>query len=491
MPLNKNTLAVVLAAGKSTRFNTKKCKLLYTVCGQPMILYPLKVLNQLKIDSTLIIGYQADKIKQTIKNARIKNVSFAIQEEQLGTGHAVRFSKNYWNKENILILNGDSPLLKKDIIQNLLNMHADKKADVTFLSAHALNPFGYGRVIKTDTKIEIVEDKDCNEDQKFTTLINAGVYLFTKKFLEKNIDLIKKSSKSGEFYITDLVNLASSQNLKVQTIPVAYDDIRGVNTLEELWAVEQVKRSELMKYWMLKGVRFDLAQSIHLDYDVEIGTGSFIGAGTLLLKGTKIGKNCNVSALSIIEDSIIGDNSNIRSHSIIQQSKIGENSIIGPFARLRKDVIIGDNVEVGNFVEIKNSKIDNGTKLKHLSYIGDSKIGKSVNIGAGTITCNYDGFEKHETTIEDGVFVGSNNTIIAPIKISSEAYTAGGSTITKDVPSKSLAIARAKQENKRDYASKIKKNNTKSKTKKTSKNQNNLTLNFIGAVKDKESERVL
>ncbi len=482
----KKTRAIVLAAGRSIRFNTKKCKLLHTVCGREMILYPLQMLNNLKIPTTLIVGYQEDQIKETIKDSNIKNVNFVTQKERLGTGHAISLSKKKWDSENILILNGDSPLLKKEMIQNLLDEHENKKADITFLSAHALNPFGYGRVIRENGKVSIVEDKDCIDEQRFTTLVNAGVYLISKKVLEDNIDKIQKSSVSGEFYITDLVNLASSQDLNVQTIPVAYDDIRGVNTLEELWAVEQIKRSELMKYWMSQGVKFDLAQSIHIDYDVEIGAGSFIGAGTLILKGTKIGKNCCISALSIIEKSTIGDNSDIRSHSVIQESQVGSNSEIGPFARLRNNVLIGNNVAIGNFVELKNSKIDDGAKIKHLTYVGDSQVGKSVNIGAGTITCNYDGSKKHETIIEDNVFVGSNNTIVAPVKIETGAYTAAGSTITKNVPAGSLAIARSKQENKKDYVARLGKKSCTKKSKKDKADKKNLTMNFIGAVKDND-----
>ena len=477
-----NTRAVILAAGRSTRFNTEKSKLLYNVCGQEMILYPLRILEMLNIPMTIVVGYQGSQIKEVIKTAGIKNVSFVTQKEPLGTGNAVAISKETWDKDNLLILNGDLPLLTAEIIETLIDEHQNNKAKISFLSSHSLNPFGYGRVIKQDEKLVIVEEKNCTQDQRFNTLINAGIYLISKDYLSENIDQLKIDSISKEFYLTDLVNLAGEQDLGVRTVPVPYDNIRGVNTLEELWAAEQIKRSDLMKYWMSQGVRFELAQSIHLDYDVEIGSGSFIGTGVHVIKGTKIGKNCIVNAFTILENAQVGDNTKIRSHTIIQDSTIGSGSVVGPFARLRQSVVLGDNVQIGNFVELKNSQVNDNSKMKHLTYIGDSKLGKNVNVGAGTITCNYDGANKHQTIMEDNVFIGSNNTLIAPLKIGENAYTAGGSIINKDVPAGSLAIGRAKQENKKYYNSKSKKND---------KENNNNQLSFMGAVKNDDTQQNL
>ncbi|MFC1894882.1 bifunctional UDP-N-acetylglucosamine diphosphorylase/glucosamine-1-phosphate N-acetyltransferase GlmU [Candidatus Dependentiae bacterium] len=475
-----NVRALVLAAGRSTRFNTDRSKLLYTVCGLKMILYPLKVLESLNIPMTIIIGYQGDQIQKAIEDAKINNVTFVTQQQALGTGNAVAISNGTWDKDNFLILNGDLPLLNLEIIQNLINQHQENKSTISFISAHCLNPFGYGRVIREGKEVFIVEEKNCTQDQKFTTLINAGIYLVSKKYLNENISKLKLNEISKEFYLTDLVNLATKQELEVNTVLVPYDNVRGVNTLEELWAAEQIKRSELMKYWMSKGVRFELAQSIHVDYDVEIGTGSFIGTGAHLLHGTKVGKNCVVNAFTIVDDSIIGDNSNINSHTIVKNSKIGCNVQVGPFARIHRNVVLDDNVNIGNFVELKNSKIGKDSKAKHLTYIGDTRIGKKVNVGAGTITCNYDGTRKHRTIIENNAFIGSNNTLIAPVKIGESSYTAGGSTINKDVPSNSLAIGRSKQQNKKNYFKKTKKNE-----KESSK------LSFIGATKSNGSEHNL
>ncbi len=480
----KNTRAIVLAAGRSSRFKTGRSKLLYPVCGQAMILYPIKLLQEMGIPITVVIGYQSEEIKKAIDDAGIK-VDYINQKDTLGTGHAVAATRQTWDRDNILIMNGDSPLLTQEIIFELEEKNTDPDLVISFLAAHALNPFGYGRVIKEKDTVSIIEDKNLTEEQRFTTLINAGIYIIKKDFLEKNVDKIEKDSKKGEYYITDLVNMASQQNFKLKTIPVAYDNVRGVNTLEELWAVEQIKRSQIIKHWMVRGVHFELAQSIHLDWDVEIGVGSFIGTGVHLLNGTKIGKNCKINAFCIVDNSKTGDDSYIHSHSVIQDSMIGQDSHVGPFARLRKNVVLGNNVNIGNFVEVKNSVVGDNTTAKHLSYLGDSIIGKSVNIGAGTITCNYDGVNKHQTNIKDNVFIGSNNTLIAPVTIEEGSYTAGGSTINKDVPKNSLGIARCRQENKIDYANKL--NNKKKKSSiKTSQNNEKTKLNFVGAVKSED-----
>ncbi|MBD3273022.1 UDP-N-acetylglucosamine diphosphorylase/glucosamine-1-phosphate N-acetyltransferase [Candidatus Dependentiae bacterium] len=481
----RNTRAIVLAAGKSSRFKTDKSKLLYSICGQPMILYPIKLLKEMDIPITVVVGYQAEDIKDVINKAGI-TVDYVTQKSALGTGDAVSATRKTWDRENILVLNGDGPLLTKEIISELEEKHTKSDSAFSFLSAHALNPLGYGRIIKNKSCISIIEDRNLTEEQRFTTLINAGIYLIKRDFLEKNIDNIKLDSEKGEYYITDLAQIASSQNLNVKTVPVPYDNVRGVNTLEELWAVEQIKRSQLIKSWMLKGVHFELAQSIHLDWDVQIGSGSFIGTGVHLIKGTKIGKNCVVNAFSIVDNSELEDGGYIHSHSVIQGSKIGKNSHVGPFARFRKNVVVGKNVNIGNFVEIKNSIIGDNTTTKHLSYLGDSIIGKNVNIGAGTITCNYDGFEKNKTIIKDNVFIGSNNTLIAPVTVEDNAYTAGGSTINKDIPKDSLGIGRCKQENKIDYAKKLKSKKTKEKK----ESEDKIKLNFVGAVKAEDIQNL-
>jgi bifunctional UDP-N-acetylglucosamine pyrophosphorylase / glucosamine-1-phosphate N-acetyltransferase len=504
--IKNNVQAVILAAGQSTRFKTKKTKLLFNICGRSMILYPLKVIEEMNIPVTIVLGHQADVIRQEIENAKIPNCTYVTQAEQKGTGHAVSCSEWAWEKDNILIVNGDIPLLNKEIIETLINLHEQKNATISFCTTMVINPTGYGRIIEKNGTLAVVEEKDCTEEQRTVNHINAGIYIISRKFLQENIYKIKKNPITEEIYLVDLIKMACDQNLKVITHPVPYDNTRGVNTLQELWSIEQIKRSEFIKYWMSEGVRFELAQSIHIDINVKIGAGSFIGTGVHLLGDTIIGEECFVGAFSIIENTKVGNNSNLHSHSVIQDSTIGNNVHVGPYARLRENVSLADNVLIGNFVEMKTVKMGKDTQTKHLTYLGDATIGKSVNIGAGTITCNFDGIKKNKTIIEDEAFIGSNNTLIAPITIGEKSYTAGGSTVNEDVPRGSLAIGRSKQQVKEGYAvklqntPKINKENIQNKvhfekdsseenkkTKKTKKKNN--TLSFLGATKtEKDSQ---
>ena len=450
-----NTRAVILAAGKSARFKWKRSKILTHICGQPMIMFPLKRIQELDLPITLVLGYQRDNVEKELAKRGVAGIDYAYQDEQLGTGHAFACSRDTWDSENILVLNGDVPLLKSCRIKKLLDRHRQEKADVSFFTTYMIKPDGYGRVIEKDGMVSIVEDKDCTAEMLETTKVNAGVYVMSRKFLEENIDKLAKHASSGEYYLPDLVNFAAEQGFRVQMISVPFDEVRGVNTLQELWAVEQVTRSMLIKDWMLKGVRFELAQSIHIDIGVEIGEYSFIGTGAHLLQNTKIGKNCFISAFTIIENTTVGDNTRIHSHSVLQDSVVGGYAHVGPFARLRNDVTVEDSAVIGNFVELKSSIVGLNSKVKHLSYIGDASLGENVNVGAGTVVCNFDGVNKHKTTIKDGAFIGSNSTLIAPINIDEKSYTAAGSTINRDVNTDDLAIGRARQINKPGYAKKF------------------------------------
>jgi bifunctional UDP-N-acetylglucosamine pyrophosphorylase / glucosamine-1-phosphate N-acetyltransferase len=450
-----NVQAVIMAAGRSTRFKRKECKLLSKICGQPMVIFPIKLLRALKIPSIAVLGYQAEEVKNTILSVT-PDVEFAIQKEPLGTGDAVISARHLFKKDHILIMNGDVPLLSKELLTDLISQHSASQADLSFVSTDVINPTGYGRVVENEGKFLIREEKNCSEKEKDISKINAGIYLVKRPVLETFLKSMTKNPLSGEFYLTDIVAFASKNDFIVKSIFSPFDQVRGVNTLQELWAVEQITRSALIKKFMANGVRFELAQSTHLDLNVEIGSDSFIGTGAHILGTTKIGEGCFISAFTIIENSIIGDCTTIHSHSVIQDSNIGKDAHIGPFARLRSNVTIGDNSRIGNFVEVKGSLVGNKTKIKHLAYIGDTTVGNEVNVGAGTIICNYDGYKKNKTIIEDNVFVGSNNTIIAPVKIGKGAYLAAGSTINKDVPSHALAIARSRQENKENYVEKLK-----------------------------------
>jgi len=453
----KNMQAIILAAGKSKRFNTGKTKQLATICGQPMIFYPIKALEKLDVPVTVVIGTNGDDLRQEIENAGFKNVSFVLQEEQLGTAHAVAISRSSWHKENILIINGDMPLITSDLLKSLYQQHTEDIMTLSFFTSFVLDPRGYGRIIDHEGHITVIEEKECTEENYNVNCINAGVYLVKKDFLEAFLDTVEGNKVTGEYHLPDLIRIASEKKLPVKKVSVPYDNVRGVNTLKDLWMAEQIKRSELIDYWMTQGVRFELAQNIHIDVNVEIGRGSFIGTGVHLLKNTKVAENCFIGAFSIVENSEIDKDSIIHSHSVIQDSKIGKSVNVGPFARLRNNVVLKDNVTVGNFVEVKNSQLGENTKTKHLSYLGDSNIGSNVNIGAGTVTCNYDGTNKNKTVIENDAYVGANNSLIAPITVGSGSYTAAGSTLNHNIPAGDLAIARARQVNKAGYAQKIRK----------------------------------
>jgi len=455
--LSNKLQAIVLAAGKSSRFNTGNTKLAEPLCGRPMILYPAKMLEELCIDSTFVVGYQKEKIEDIIKNNCSNPVHFIHQEKQLGTGHAVACTQHLWNKEHVVILNGDVPLVTPDIIENLYNEHVKANAAISLVVSHYTGTdHAYGRVIQDQDGIKIVEAKDFKEEVYDTKCcINAGIYIAKTEFLKNCIDKINTKNAAKEFYLTSLVEIACKKDLDIVTFYAPYDKIRGINTFEELWAAEQIKRSQLIRYWMKQGVRFQVAQNIHIDVDIEIGAGTTIGGGVHILSGSKIGKHCTIRKFSTIDNSVLKDNVEIFPNTIVRDSQIGKNAKIGPFAHIHSQSKIEEGVEIGNFVEVKQSTIGKQSFAKHLAYLGNAEIGSHVNIGAGTITCNYDGIHKHQTIIKNNAFIGSNNTLVAPLSIGQNSFTAAGSTITEDVPENSLAIGRAKQSNKENYVQKL------------------------------------
>ncbi|MFC1841730.1 bifunctional UDP-N-acetylglucosamine diphosphorylase/glucosamine-1-phosphate N-acetyltransferase GlmU [Candidatus Dependentiae bacterium] len=454
--MKNNLQAVILAAGKSTRFNTENSKLLEKICGQPMVLFPTKLLEKLGIDTTLVVGYQNEMIEKVVSQHH-KNVTFVHQKKQLGTGHAVACTKDVWEKEHILILNGDMPLVTTETIKNFFKEHIKQKAAISIVGAYVEeDDHAYGRIIEQGKSIKIVEAKDFEKKPTVDIWpINAGIYLVKTEFLRNCIDQIDKKNKAKEFYITSLIEIAFKKNLKIATLYADFEEIRGVNTLEELAQVEEIKRYETIRNWMKKGVRFNTTHNAYIDIDVHIGAGTTIEPGVHILSGSNIEKHCKIRKSSTIENSVIEDNVEILQGSIVRNSHIGKHAKVGPFAHIHTESAIGDETVVGNFVEIKKSKVAKNTCVKHLSYLGNATIGSKVNIGAGTITCNYDGFTKHETIIKDNAFIGSNNTLVAPLKIEQHAFTAAGSTITEDVGKNSLAIARARQITKQDYVQKL------------------------------------
>jgi bifunctional UDP-N-acetylglucosamine pyrophosphorylase/glucosamine-1-phosphate N-acetyltransferase len=475
----QNIQALILAAGKSTRFKTGKSKLVQKVCGQELILYSAKLLEQLYIPMTVVVGFQKEDILSVLHEHMHKPFNVIVQDEQRGTGDAVRCTRNVWLAENILILNGDVPLLTEDLINDLYKKHQTSKATVTFVTSHTDMPDSYGRVIEKDGKYAIVEKSELTADHDEAYCINAGIYLIRRDFLDAHINTLEKNNNKQEFYLTDLIKIASDSGLGVQTLQTPFDTIRGINNFKELWAVEHIKRSQLIEYWMMHGVRFKTPQNTLIDLNVSIGTGSEIGAGVQLLDGTQVGTDCTIGDYSIIEKTKIADRSLIKPFTLITDSTVETAAEVGPYAHIRNHAVIGSQAIIGNFVEIKKSIIGAHTKAKHLTYLGDAHVGQNVNIGAGTITCNHNGVKKNPTVIHDGAYIGSNNSLIAPVTIGKNAYTAAGSTITDDVPADALAIARSKQTNKEGYAFKLRSRGTAN----LAPDQSNTILPFVAAVK--------
>jgi len=453
------TQGIVLAAGKSSRFKAEESKLLHTLCGQEIILYPLKAFQELCIPTTFVVGHQKEHIIATISaNAKDQSVIFIEQSETKGTGHALAITKKYWTADNILVMNGDSPLVSSAILKRLLDHHLETNADISLIKAHNQDPLvrGYGRIIQKGQAICIREEKSLGENATPMCCVNAGIYLFKKKFLDAMIDQLVPDSITGEIYITDLINMANDNRYRVELVEAPFNSIRGINTIKELWEAEFLKRTELISKLMDNGVIFTAAPNTHLEINVNIGYGTIIGPGVMLKKNTTIGRNCHIEAYTSISDSVIGDNVQIFPFCVINGSHIASHAAIGPFAHIRTNTDIGAFSHIGSFVETSKTTMGEHSKAKHLSYLGNAIIGSHVNIGAGTITCNYNGVGKFATTINDYAHIGALNALIAPLEIGEHAMTAAGSTITENVPAHGFAIARERQTTKEYYAPKLK-----------------------------------
>lgn len=460
---NNQLQGIILAAGTSSRFKTGRTKLVEKICGREMILYPTDTLVKLNIPVYMVVGFQRDVVEEVVKEHFLKKVTFVRQEEQNGTGHAIYCTQDTWSADNILIMNGDMPLVTTDIIEKLYRKHKENNSTITFATAHHCDPEGmYGRVIQANDTIQIIEAQDYDGDITENCCVNAGIYIIKKEFLQKAIHALSDNNNAHEWYITDLIKIAADQKEKVTTLSVPFDRIRGVNNFKELWAVEQIKKSEIIQHWMSSGVRFSIAHNVHIDWNVTIGAGSFIGSGVQLLKGTHVGKDCTVNSNSILTSTIVGDRSTIKEHTIIENSTLEHEVCVGPFSYVHGNSVLEKKAFVGSFVEVNRSRIGTETKAKHLSYLGDTHTEEKVIIGAGTIICNYDGSKKHVTKIKSGVLLGGNSTVVAPVTIGNDSIVAAGSTITEDVPANALAIARARQHTKEDYATQIRQKQKKS-----------------------------
>jgi len=440
-----NFKAIILAAGKGTRMKSKYPKVIHKVCGKEMVNHVIDVSKKAGVnDIVAILGHESDIVKERLAN----DTMIAMQTEQLGTGHAVKMAKEYINDEDtIVVLCGDTPLIKEDTLQRLFSYHLENGYHATVLTTKVDNPTGYGRIIRDNNEdlLKIVEQKDANEEEKAVKEINSGIYCFNGKSLREALDLIDNNNAQGEYYLTDTIYIMRDKGLKVGAYNGStIEELMGVNSRVELSKAEEIMRKRINESHMVNGVTIIDTNSTYIESDVEIGNDTIIYPGVMLKGNTKIGINCTIEMNSSIENSIIGNNTEVMNSTIVD-SIVGENTTVGPYAYLRPKSNIGNNVKIGDFVEVKNATIEDNSKASHLSYIGDAHVGKNVNIGCGVVFVNYDGKNKFKSIVKDGAFVGSNSNLVAPVTVEEDGYIATGSTITEDVPKGALAIARERQ----------------------------------------------
>ena len=440
-----NFKAIILAAGKGTRMKSKHPKVVHKVCGKEMVNHVIDVSKKSGVqDVVVILGHGSETVKESIPS----DSQIAMQTEQLGTGHAVKMAKEYINDDDtIVVLCGDTPLVKEDTLRRLFAYHVEKGYVATVLTTKVDNPNGYGRIIRDNHEdlLKIVEQKDASEEEKLVNEINSGIYCFDGKSLREALDLIDNNNAQGEYYLTDTIKIMRDRGQKVGAYNGStIEELMGVNSRVELSKAEEIMRKRINTSHMVNGVTIIDVNSTYIESDVEIGNDTIVYPGVMLKGNTKIGSGCIIGMNCNISNSTIGDYTKVESSTIID-STVGENTIVGPYAYLRPNSNIGSHVKIGDFVEVKNATIGNNSKASHLSYIGDAYVGKDVNIGCGVVFVNYDGHHKFKSVVKDGAFIGSNSNLVAPVTVEEKGYIATGSTITDDVPQGALAIAREKQ----------------------------------------------
>jgi bifunctional UDP-N-acetylglucosamine pyrophosphorylase / glucosamine-1-phosphate N-acetyltransferase len=449
-----NIHVVVLAAGKGTRMNSARSKVLHRVAGQPMIEHVLATAEALAPKSTtVVVGHQADALMAALGSR--PGLTFVVQEPQLGTAHALLTTESVLQGQTgtLILLSGDVPLLSLETLQSLVDRHTSAGAAATVVTAVVDNPHGYGRCIRGSTEsgeqiARIVEEKDANSAQRQIREINSGIYAFSLDRLFDAVRSIAAENAQKEYYLPDLVQIYRRQGLVVETVTVSNpDEIRGINSRIELAAVSRIVRDQKNAELMAAGVTIEDPATAYIDRGVTIGADTILHPGVSLEGRTTIGAGCEIHTGVRIVNSQIGDRVQVFNHCVITDALIADDVNIGPFAHLRNQADVRAHARVGNFVELKKTVLGDGSKAMHLAYLGDAIIGEKVNIGAGTITCNYDGVNKNTTVIEDRAFVGSDSQLIAPVTIGTGAYVGSGTTIREDVPAGALAISAGKQRN--------------------------------------------
>lgn len=439
-------VTVILAAGAGTRMKSAKAKVAHEVCGKPMLNWVMDAADGAGSSQTIVVvGHQAEQVR-----ALTQADTFTVtQEQQLGTGHAVQMAQPLLEDLNgsVMVLCGDTPLITPETLEAAVAAHRDSGNDVTVITAEVPDPTGYGRILRDAAGhiTAIVEQKDATQEQRAVREINSGMFIFEVHALLGALNGLSNNNNQNEYYLTDTIALIREDNGRAGAFLISDPlEIMGVNDRSQLAEAEAILSRRLVRMHMKNGVTFHAPESSFLHADVSIGSDTVVMPGCCLLAGTRIGSGCLIGPNASIRDAHIGDGTHVVA-SHVNESTVGRDSKIGPFAYLRPGSLIGDHVKIGDFVEIKKSVIGDETKISHLTYIGDADVGKNVNFGCGVVVVNYDGKEKHRTTVGDNAFVGCNVNLVSPVKVADNAYIAAGSTITEDVPAYALAIARSRQ----------------------------------------------
>jgi bifunctional UDP-N-acetylglucosamine pyrophosphorylase / glucosamine-1-phosphate N-acetyltransferase len=452
----------IMAAGKGTRLKSKRPKVLHEVGGQALLLHVIAAAKTLVRPSDIycIVGHEAGRVQSAVAPT---SVNFVLQEEQRGTGHAMQILKAWLElsvaplPKHLLVLSGDVPLIRPETLSALCELHLAERAAMTILTALPKDPTGYGRVLRRAPDrpdvTAIVEQKSLTPEQLSAPEINSGIYCFETEALFSNLDQLSTDNVHGEFYLTDVAAMLVAEGRRVVALKAeSVDEVLGANTIAEMMHLDQAMRADVARRLMAQGVTIFRPDTCVIDAEVTVGHDTVIEPYVQLLGATRIGGDCRVRSYSVIQQSILGDRVTVRNGCILDGAHVGDGAVLGPYAHLRPESNIGADAHVGNFCETKKVVLGRGSKANHLTYLGDAIIGEGVNVGAGVITCNYDGVHKHTTTIGDGVFVGSDSTLVAPITIGDGAYVGAGSCITRPVPPGALALARSQQVTKQGWA---------------------------------------
>jgi bifunctional UDP-N-acetylglucosamine pyrophosphorylase/glucosamine-1-phosphate N-acetyltransferase len=452
----------IMAAGKGTRLKSKRPKVLHEIGGRALLLHVIAAAKTIVPPNSIycIVGHESERVMAGVEHTGVK---FVLQADQRGTGHALQMVKAWFSlsgepvPENLLVLSGDVPLIRPETIRNICELHLAEQAAMTILTAVPPDPTGYGRVLRTQPEAPevtaIVEQKSLSPDQLNAPEINSGIYCFRTQALFSKLDSLSTNNPHGEFYLTDVAAMLVGDGERVVAVKAdSVDEVLGANTIAEMMHLDQAMRVATTRRLMAQGVTIFRPDTCVIDPQVEVAADTIIEPYVQLLGATSIGGDCRIRSYSVIQNSTIGSGVLVRNGCILDGAQVSDGAVLGPYAHLRPESRIGEGAHVGNFVETKKISLGKGSKANHLNYLGDAEIGAGVNIGAGAITCNYDGVHKHLTVIGDGAFVGSDSTLVAPVTIGEGAYIAAGSCITQEVPAGALALGRSRQVNKEGWA---------------------------------------